>query len=435
MSLPTFYVGDEIATVDPIDMPRAVDSSPGWNRQRFKVTGGLVLWITTHKTGLTYYDLYHAGEIEQPIPVTVQGGVRFDVDPGAAVGFSVMPGMTIPPYRVEVPVGHGEKLADGSWFPDQVDTSLPGSKRNGMSSTAWRVLKDRKGWLSEHFNALRFLEVQLMRNYQNADANGEFADHRRKIPWPPRIINVYSPKYGSVPQRMLGYDGHHIAGQELAGIYELSRDPRAYDQLKRLTLHVGRWGVPSWYGKGHTDNGRVKGWPMALFARALHAARKAGDQVFESEVSTFINRGLLDIKSLMGSEGRVTPNRVEPDGRHIKGEWSDSVWQCAILAHGLDLAYRATGRTDAAHLRNQVLDAIENLFWDGETLFNDICADGTKREKWKPLTKADGTTKYVAEVLIQCGRHDSPVLAWIQSWRLANKKEPVTWSDYFSEGE
>lgn len=485
MKIPTFYVGDSIAELRRVDATAKVTGSPGWVKTKYAVHAAhgaldaekapprLALHVTKHKSGLTYYDLFHIGTSDDIVPVTVAGnGARFDVYPGAGIAFTYHPKMTIPGYAPTAPVGLATKLSDGTYIPDQPYTGSPGSPRNAMSSRSWAALKDLKGWFPAHTNALRFVEFQLLRPYQNGNnENGNFAEYKRIVGYPRRTFTVHSPKWGGIEQEVWGYDAHHIAGQELAGIYEVSRDPRAYDQLKRLTLHVGRHGVPSWYGKGHMDNGRVKGWPMALFARALRASRQAGDVEFSAEIKIFIGTRLSDISSLMGSEGRVTPNRVEPDGRHIKDEWSDSVWQCAILAHGLDLAWRETDSIMAHDLGEEVLDAIENLFWDGDAkvpcsecggtglvdhyddaetcskcggngdsgkrgiLFNDICADGTKKHLWKPLANLDGTTSYVAESLIQCGRLDSPVLKHIQAWRSENNKPPIEFEDYMTEGE
>lgn len=432
-NFPTFYVGTDRCELVTGSDAELVRGSPGWHKRWLdvvrcgaaaKLPTGLRVLRTEHTTGLCYWDVFHVGS-DEVISLTLDNGASFDVYPGAAVAFS----QNVPDVIAVSPVS-GEERGDGTRWPDYPYTGITGSPRNSMSSRFYAAMKAQQGhgWVGVHTAAVEWLEFQRLRAYQNAATDGSFADYKRIVSHV-RKLPVWSPQYGDTQQAVWGYDAHHLAVQEEAGIYEISRDPRAYDLASRLVQHVGNY---EWYIGGGSkvpfdDNGRVKGWWLAMIARVLRMARHAGDKALVATLEGFAARDVARILEQIGKDGRVTPNRVPPDGRHLKDEWSDSAWQCAILAHGANLLAREIGYVNGAdELAAIVLDAIEDHFFRDGVLYADICADGTKPEKWVPYTSGEGTAGWIAQAFIQCGRGDSSVVEWIQSRR----KEPVGWEDY-----
>ena len=425
-----FYIDRERAKLEVASDMEPVRGSPGWSRVAYSVSTvtdprpclGVIHW--EHTSGISYWDALHAGATSLEIEVVLaDSGLQFPVWPGA--GAAISGGLPEESAQIFKRPYWGPNAATGVNLPDHPYTAVTGSPRNGMTSKWWAHLRKLPpGYHDAHEYALEYLQFQRRRSYQNGTEDGGFGNKQASVSAGESIL-----LYNGVNQAIWKYDAHHMAVQEEAGIWEVSRDPRAYDLVRRLILHAGRW---EWYyndGRLH-DNSRVKGWWLAALARAYHMARVCSDEPFMDEIQVFAERALTVIEDRWEMGDRVTPSAQAPDNRHIADCWSDSSWMVAILAHGADLMWRTMSLARAASIRDRALTCIDEVFWRNGTLYVDACSDGSKPEKWIPYVKADGTAKWIAQAMIQCGRASSPVLRWIQDWREENDKGLVSWVDY-----
>lgn len=431
------FVNREKASLYPISQSTPIKGSPGWTQQRLGFSSGLLVAIEYRypELGIRYADAFsNASDVTEVFVPTV--GFVSDIYPGAGLAVSIVPNLgsttgTKSPFL-------GPLIAPGMGrLPDPPYTGAHGSARNGMTSRARAALLEldpAERWLSPTAaHILRWMEFQRRRPYQNADLDGGFAEYPASKT-PAESMMVWSPALDrQIPDPVWKYDALHFSNQEECAFYVMTRDPRAYDLMSRMIRHARRF---DGYLKGPNpslyDMSRVKGWWCAALGRGGHCAALAGDNALLEEIRASIFSALETIEAQFDTPGRITPSSQAPSGHHIKNHASDSSWMIAILAHGLDLVARGVPQfaDRATALRDRALDVIDEVCWDGETLYADVTVDGKHRETWKPYSKGDGTAKWIAQAMIQCDRFDSPALRWIQNWREVKKKPVVTWDDY-----
>ena len=409
---------------------------PGWSERRGALTARASYQAFTHPSGLQLVDVFNCAHDGKALIVQSDDiGFGFTIYPGAGRAFILGVSPDLVGKDVGAPPVAFDTLESGFKLPDLMQVGETGSPRNQIVPSFHKVLavtpaEDFKPWL----HAYRFSGFQVGRRYQRADVDALFKlyaftenDPESGVPsaktWMRESAKVQSAVYGLGVATLDAWKATHFDGGELAAIYRRGRDPRSYDQAKRLIRSFLTW---DWYvgSKSHAkkmfdENTRIKARCLEGIARGRSMAAISEDSKWRDELAVHGARTLGAIAAQWPST-QPFPSKSAPDKRHLATvEW-DNTWMIGLLGWAAALYYHVTGDVDALSLAERCADTLEAWLWDKktDTFWQDIPADGAKEPRTKYVTKDGkpdfgGTLRWCVPVFYGLGRADAPVCARI----------------------
>jgi hypothetical protein len=418
--------------------------SPNWS-EWFGSCGpriGVHAW--THPSGVSLVDFHDLAFDGAPTHVSmpdIEAGAT--IWPGAGAGFIL--GLQVPLFEIigatPPPVQH-DVTPGGHKLPDKISTGDASSPRNSFIPRFRDPLSKEAGFGPVHAWAGLYEAFQLRRRYQRfgipnkpptknpmaapADDFGFRIDafHEDQYPagsipgakhWPKEKMDAWSPKHGVLSLAVDTFAVTHLAVQELATIFRLTRSPRSYDQARRLILSLDRWQWGVAPGIGTRDYGqttRAKGRVLECHAYGIEMAVDAKDHATEATFRMAAADHVEQIRRLWALErarGNVTPSATPPTGHHL----TSGPWDCAFFVAVLGWGAGLLARLDvpgAKELANDVCDCLAEHFRSGDTWFLDLPATGDKGEG-APYTKdgvGTGTFSWLPYAFIAADRAGDP---------------------------
>lgn len=402
----------------------ALHHAPGWLEHRGPLGPQAAFQVFRHASGVVLVDLFNTrrdgGSVTLEVPSL---NFLLTLWPGAGSAFEFVPPELAKTALMTPPVEH-DVLPSGAVLPDLVQVGETGSPRNATIPRYAAAFDE--AFIGHAIGALRYSGFQLRRRFQRAGPDGRFTigwytenDPEGGAPsakyWPREPFIVNSKVYGPKPVTIETWKATHLEVGELVTIFKHLRDPRSFDQARRLLESFLQW---DWYCGTMThakvlydENTRIKGRCLEAIGRGLQLAQLAGDAELEARMREHGEFHVARILALWGS--RVFPSASAPDSRHIaKAKW-DNTWMIGLLGWGASIAM-LRGLDKARVIAERCADVLDERLWDpkSDTFFQDIPIEPSEAaptlygQPGKP--KFDGTLRWCAPVYFALERTNSP---------------------------